>query len=222
MSDAPASRNWLSWRSALSIYIGLVILVVWMLLATPNQSNWHWLGFAGFPIMPMALMAMGKAGNHEGTAIHPILLAFMGFAGYANTIFIPSIKEWYFTSTWGVGKFYVPSRIVHPFGIAINSEQMITVHASSALLLACLITLQWILMLRKRRSPQSIQWHRRVGAFTVFAVLPVMAVSGILSSIYVLRTPFNQATYMVLPVIIAWLPNRLSQKRDCREIHPAR
>jgi hypothetical protein len=202
MANAPTVHKLLSWRSALSLYIGLIVLDIWMLLVTPTLSPWHWLGFAGFVIMPLALVAMGQAGNHAGSAIRPTLLAFMGFAGYANTIFIPSIKEWYFTSTWGVGNYYVPSRTVYPFGIAINSEHMVTVHASSAILLACLITLQWIVMLRKRRSAETIQWHRRVGTFTAFVVLPVMAVSGILSAIYVLRTPFNQVTYAVLPLII--------------------
>ena len=203
MTDGSRVRTLLSWRSALYLYLGLIVLDVWMLWVTPTLSPWHWLGFAGFVIMPLALVAMGQAGNHEGSAIRPTLLACMGFAGYANTIFIPSIKEWYFTSTWGVGNYYVPSRVVRPFGIAVNSEHLITVHASSAILLALLITLQWIVMLRKRRSQETIQWHRRLGAFTAFVALPVMAVSGILSAIYVLRTPFNQVTYAVLPLIIA-------------------
>ena len=203
MDKTASSRQLLSWRSALYLYVGLVILDILMLMVTPTISPWHWLGFAGFAIMPLALVAMRQAGNHQGSNINSILLAFMGFAGYANTIFIPSIKEWYFTSTWGVGNYYVPSRTVYPFGIAINSEHMVTVHASSALLLASLITFQWIAMLRKRRSESTILLHRRIGAFTAFAVLPVMVVSGILSAIYVLTTPFNQVTYAILPIIIA-------------------
>ncbi len=203
MPSTSALSKFISWRSALYLYVGLVILDVWMLLVTPTLSPWHWFGFAGFVIMPLALVAMRQTGNHEGTNIHPALLAFMGFAGYANTIFVPSIKEWYFTSTWGVGNYYVPSRMVYPLGIGVNSEQVVTVHASSALLLAGLITFQWIVMLQKRRSVATIQFHRRVGAFTAFIVLPIMVASGILSSIYVLRTPFNQVTYAALPLIIA-------------------
>jgi hypothetical protein len=203
METSPLSNKFLSWRTGLIIYVGLVVLDVWMLWVTPTLSPWHWVGFAGFVIMPLALVAMRQAGSHEGTAIQPALLAFMGFAGYANTIFIPSIKEWYFTTTWGVGNYYVPSRMVYPLGVAVNSEHMVTIHAASALLLASLITFQWIYMLRKRRSANSIQLHRRIGAFTAFIVLPVMVISGILAAIYVLRTPFNQVTYAALPLIIA-------------------
>ncbi|NBP98451.1 MAG: hypothetical protein EBQ52_02645 [Synechococcaceae bacterium LLD_019] len=203
MDNSPAPARWLSWRSGLYLYVGLVVLDIWMLLVTPTLSPWHWVGFAGFVIMPLALVAMRQAGNHENTNIQPILLAFMGFAGYANTIFIPSIKEWFFTSTWGVGNYYVPSRMVYPMGYAINSEHMITVHAASALLLAGLITYQWITMLRKRRLAEMVKLHRLIGSFTAFIVLPVMVASGILSAIYVLKTPFNQVTYAALPIIIA-------------------
>jgi hypothetical protein len=58
-------------------------------------------------------------------------------------------------------------------------------------------------MLRKRRTPQTILWHRRIGTFTAFIVLPIMAVSGIFGSMYVLVTPFNQVTYAALPLIIS-------------------
>ena len=58
-------------------------------------------------------------------------------------------------------------------------------------------------MLRKRRSVDTVKLHRLIGSFTAFLVLPVMVASGILSSIYVLRTPFNQVTYAALPIIIA-------------------
>ena len=193
----------LGWRSALLVYIGLVIFVCWMLWTTPLKSSWQLLVFAGFIIMPLALITMRQSGNHEGSAITSTVLAFMGVAGYSNVIFIPSVKHWYFTSIWGVNQFYVPSRTVYPFRIPINSEHMVTVHAFSSILLASLITLQWIFMLRKRRVPRRILWHRRIGTFTMVIVLPIMAISGILSSIYVLRTPFNQVTYAALPLIIS-------------------
>lgn len=153
--------------------------------------------------MPLALIAMRQSGNHEGSAITPTTLAFMGVAGYSNVIFIPAVKHWYNTNIWGVSQFYIPSRTVYPLGIPINSEHMITVHAFSSMLLATLITLQWVSMLRKRRNPQTILWHRRIGTFTIFLALPIMAISGILSAIYVLITPFNQATYAALPLIIS-------------------
>ena len=85
----------LSWRSALSVYIGLVIFVFWMLWTTPIKSSWHLLGFAGFIIMPLALIAMRQSRNHKGSAITSTVLAFMGVAGYSNVIFIPSLKHWY-------------------------------------------------------------------------------------------------------------------------------
>lgn len=191
-----------SWRTALTVYVGLIVLDVWMLWVTPTLSPWHWLGFAGFVIMPLALVAMRRTGDHQNTAITQVHLAFMGFAGYANTIFIPSIKEFYYTNTWGVGNYYVPSRTVYPLGIPLNSEAVVTSHAASAILLASLITFQWIVMLRKRRSAETIKLHKSIGIFTTAVVLPIMAITGILSSIYVLRTPFNQVTYGALPVII--------------------
>ncbi|AII48286.1 hypothetical protein KR52_03835 [Synechococcus sp. KORDI-52] len=187
----------------MAVYLGLVIFICGMLWATPLKGSWHWLGFAGFIIMPLTLIAMRKSGNHEGSAITPTALAFMGVAGYSNIIFIPSVKHWYDTNVWGVNQFYVPSRTVYPLGIPIDSEHMVTIHAFSAILLACLITFQWIIMLREHRSPQTILWHRRIGTFTAFIVLPTMAASGILSTIYVLLTPFNQVTYGALPLIIS-------------------
>jgi len=196
------TRQLLSWRAALFLYLGLISLDGWMLWVTPTLSPWHWVGFAGFLVMPLAMVAMRQAGQHEGTNIQPIHLGFMGVAGYANTIFIPSIKEWYYTHTWGVGNFYVPFRTVYPLGIAIDTETVVTIHAAPALLLAGLITLQWLGMLRKHRTPKAITLHKKIGIFTAFAALPLMAVSGILSAIYVLRTPFNQITYAALPVII--------------------
>lgn len=193
----------LSWRSALTLYLGLVMFVFWMLWTTPIKSSWHLLGFAGFIIMPLALIAMRQSGNHEGSAITTTVLGFMGVAGYTNVIFIPSVKHWYYTNIWGVNQFYVPSRTVYPLGVPVNTEHIVTVHAFSAILLASLITLQWIIMLRKRRTPQTILWHRRIGTFTAFIVLPIMAISGIFGSIYVLVTPFNQVTYAALPLIIS-------------------
>jgi hypothetical protein len=192
----------LSWRAAFSLYLGLIALDGWMLWVTPTLSPWHWVGFGGFLIMPLTMLAMRQAGQHEGTNIHPIHLGFIGFAGYANTIFIPSIKEWYFTNTWGVGNFYVPSRTVYPLGIRINTEFIVTLHAATALVLAGLITVQWLMMLRKKRSNISIQLHRKIGALTTFVALPLMGFTGILCAIYVLRTPFNQITYAALPLII--------------------
>ena len=193
----------LSWRSALSLYIGLVIFVFWMLWTTPIKSSWHLLGFAGFMIMPLALIAMKQSGKHKGSAITSTVLAFMGVAGYSNVIFIPSVKHWYYTNIWGINQFYVPSRTVYPFGIPVNTEQIVTIHVFSAILLASLITLQWIIMLRKSRTSQTILWHRRIGTFSIVIVLPIMALSGIFSSMYVLRTPFNQVTYAALPLIIS-------------------
>ena len=194
----------ISWRSALSVYLGLVMFVFWMLWTTPTKSSWHLLGWAGFIIMPLALIAMKQSGkNHEDTAITPIVLAFMGVAGYCNVIFIPSVKQWYYTTIWGVNKFYVPSRTVYPLGLPLNTEYLVTIHAFSAILLTSLITVQWIIMLRKGRTPQTILWHRRIGTFSAFAALPIMVLSGILCSMYVLTTPFNQVTYAVLPLMIA-------------------
>ena len=161
MSKTSPAIPLLGWRSALSVYLGLVILVFLMLWTTPIKSSWHLLGFAGFIIMPLALIAMRQSGNHEGSAITTTVLAFMGVAGYSKVIFIPSVKHWYYTNIWGVNQFYVPSRTVYPLGFPVNTEHMVTVHAFSAILLACLITLQWIIMLRKRRSPQTILWHRK-------------------------------------------------------------
>jgi len=192
-----------NWASAFFAYLSLTFLMIWMLWTTPEKSTWHLLGLAGFIFMPLSLIAMGRQRCCGHSPIRYPMLAFMGIAGYANVIFIPSLKHWYETSIWGVGKFYVPSRTVYPFGFGINSEKLITVHAFSATLLALLITLQWILMLRQHRDSQSILLHRRIGAFTLGVALPVMAVSGILSSIYVLRTPFNQATYAALPLLIS-------------------
>lgn len=174
-----------------------------MLWVTPTLSPWHWVGFGGFLIMPLAMLAMRQAGQHEGTNIQPIHLGFMGFAGYANTIFIPSIKEWYFSHTWGVGNFYVPSRTVYPLGISINTEVIVTLHAATALVLAGLITVQWLSMLRKNRPLKTIQLHKKIGVITTFLALPLMAISGILCAIYVLRTPFNQITYAALPLVIS-------------------
>ena len=78
MDNVPAPARWLSWRSALYLYVGLVVLDIWMLLVTPTLSPWHWVGFAGFVIMPLALVAMRQAGNHENTNIQPILWVLLG------------------------------------------------------------------------------------------------------------------------------------------------
>ncbi len=193
----------LSWRASFYLYLGLIALDGWMLWVTPTLSPWHWVGFGGFLIMPLAMLAMRQAGQHEGTNIQPIHLGFMGFAGYANTIFIPSIKEWYFTHTWGVGNFYVPSHTVYPLGISINTEAIVTLHAATALVLAGLITVQWLTMLKKNRPIKAIQLHKKIGVLTTCLALPLMAISGILCAIYVLRTPFNQITYAALPLIIS-------------------
>ena len=205
MKKIPLALPLLSWRSALIAYISLVAVVFWMIWVTPSHSLWHLWGLGGFVTMPLILMSMGKSVSDESSAIGPVLLAFVGIIGYSNVVFIPSFKQWYFTNLWGVNDYFVPSRMVYPFGIALNTEDIVAVHAISASVLACLIMFQWILMLRKNRTKALVLWHRRLGSFVAFAALPVMAISGVFSSIYVLRTPLNQATYGALPLIVVGL-----------------
>jgi len=121
-----------------------------------------------------------------------------------NLIFIPSVRHLLKFDVWGVFPYEIPHRIVMPFGVSISSTALISIHALLAISLAFLMMIQFLLMMHPVRRVGILSLHRQLGILSSSLLMPAYVVTAMVATIYVLKTPFNQFAYGLLPLLTVY------------------
>ena len=193
-----------------SFYVVLYFLILsvlgfltWSLDMDSPVLLWSFLvGTLG--IAPGCLVLAGRNNRDVSgrkSSLDSLTRYMVGVVFATNLIFIPSVRHLLKFDVWGVFPYEIPYRIVMPFGISISSTNLISIHALLAISLAFLMMIQFLSMMQPVRRSGLLSWHKKVGILSSCLLLPAYVVTAMVATIFVLKTPFNQFAYGLLPLL---------------------
>ena len=198
---------------SLNLYIVLYFLILsvlgfltWSLDMDSSFLLWSFLaGTLGFA--PGCLVLTNKTHHdvsNRKSFLDSLTRYMVGVIFATNLIFIPSVRHLLKFDVWGVFPYEIPHRIVMPFGVSISSTALISIHALLAISLAFLMMIQFLLMMHPVRRVGILSLHRQLGILSSSLLMPAYVVTAMVATIYVLKTPFNQFAYGLLPLLTVY------------------
>lgn len=133
-----------------------------------------------------------------------------------NLAFVPVFQKWVRFHEWGAYAFTIPNEPISLFHLKFMATDVVSAHVMLSFLLLALLIFQMAWM--SFRGNRKI--HKIVGTFSIFGVGLSFFVVSVFATIFVLKTPFNQVMYFVLPFVIQYELLRAyacARRRDFRQ-----
>ncbi|WP_366942502.1 DUF2306 domain-containing protein [uncultured Shewanella sp.] len=121
-------------------------------------------------------------------------------ATLSNVSFIPEIKLYLAQKQHETIEWSQYSSVVDIFDLSIKINHIVTAHVIIALLLLILMMVQFIFIPLIKKHNINWNLHRYMGRGIICIVLPMFLVTSMISSYYVLKTPFNSALFLTYDV----------------------